>query len=67
MGDLILKNQKVLSQRLEEICVLPSSNDEAKDHEYQDDGPCNSNHSDDNDRILLTGDGCGCKQSKQAQ
>lgn len=49
------------------MCILPSPNDEAKDHEHQDDGPCHGDHSDDDDGILLTGHGCGYKQSKGAQ
>lgn len=37
---------------------VPSPNDEAKDHEDQDDGPCHGHHSNDDDRVLLTGHNC---------
>lgn len=45
--------------------AIPSSDDESKHHEDQDDCSCHSNHSYDNNRILFTGNSCGCKQSTE--
>lgn len=45
--------------------AIPSSDDESKHHEDQDDCSCHSNHSYDNNRILFTGNSCGYKQSTE--